>query len=381
MPAIDLIKVLDLLTRYGRQGIRISLSDDELLVKYPKKYTVTEELIEEIKANKAHLLEYFRYYDREFGFMDDAVETPKPFENLCGFKEPEKVLNSHLLLLNQPEKERPIFMLPGSGGKSGAYQELANCLNDVYSVYGLEMMGTQKGETPLKTVPEIASLNIQWIKSLQPHGPYRFIAHSFSAYVVFEMARQLEREGESIEFIAVLDQQIIGLSGLQQVPVEVNNVDIVMGLAIDYFDSFKILSPPYPDWALNLSAQLQNRPLEQMLPFITETVIKHMPHTTKIVEYVERLINIRIYNDTMEYVPEGTINAGVIVFKAMDNEVKNPDECLGWNMFSSKVEVYEVPGTHHNMVDGDHAVEIGRIFKTRMGLPADAVLLTDQTNA
>jgi thioesterase domain-containing protein len=381
MPSIDLIKVLDLLTRYGKQGIRISLLDNELLIKYPKKNPVTDELIEELKANKEHLLEYFRYYDSEFRFMDDAVQPAESFAGLSGFKEPEKILNSHLLLLNQPKTGAPVFMLPGSGGKSGAYQELANCLNDMYSIYGLEMMGTQKGEIPLKSVPEIASLNIQWIKSLQPHGPYRFIAHSFSAYVVFEMTQQLEREGESIEFIVVLDQQIKGLSGLRDAPVEVNDVDVVMGLASDYFASFKILSPPYPDWANNLKEQLETIPLHRMMSFISETIIEHLPHTAKIVEYVARLVNIRIYNDTMEYYPEGTINTTVIVFKAMDNEEKHPDEFLGWDTFSPKVEVYEVPGTHHNLVDGDNAVEIGRILKTRSDLAENAVLSTNQIKA
>jgi len=361
MPSINLINVLDLLTRSKQQGLLLSFSDDEVRVKVPRQKPAPQELLQELKDNREQLLEYFRYYEHEFKFLGDKEldANTAHYSGLAAYAEPGKTANEHLLLLNDAGSQ-PLFVLPGSGGKSGGYQMLANCFNGMYTVYGLEMMGTQQGEIPLPLIPDIAAQNLRWIREIQPRGPYRFIAHSFGAYVVYEMARQLEAAGESISFIAILDQQLNALPGL---PDYIRPVDYVMELVRDYFESFQILSPPYPEWLAGLPEKLETLSGYEIVPYVAAFTSRHMPHAARIIEYVARLINIRVYNDTMVYHPAGMIASPVLVFKAADNEEPTGDDTLGWSAFAGTITVSFVPGNHHNIVEDKSAVEIAGVIK------------------
>lgn len=55
------------------------------------------------------------------------------------------------------------------------------------------------------SVEYLASAYVRKVRELQPHGPYRLCGHSFGGLVVFEMAVLLEKEGEDIELLALLD--------------------------------------------------------------------------------------------------------------------------------------------------------------------------------
>jgi thioesterase domain-containing protein len=364
MPSIDLIKVLDLLTRANDHGVRVSLNKEKLSIKYPRSKKIDQELLGNLKSHKDHLIEYFQYYDKEF---KDVVATDSHsnaiarFESISGYNEPRKVNNSHLLLLNTGENGLPVFVVPGSGGKSGGYQILANGFTDAYSIYGLEMIGTQKGETPLKTVQEIALQNIRWLRQVQPEGPYRLIGHSFGAYIMFEMTRQLEALGQKLDFIVVLDQQMELKGGLDP---GVSEADFVMELTRDYFESFKIIYPPYPEWALELRGLIEEMPMEEMVPFIAGIISEKLPHAAKVIEYVARLVNIRAHNDTMPYFPWGKLNTEAIVFRAADND--SPDESLGWHAFTDRVSVITVPSDHHYMIKDESAIEIAKHLMQRI---------------
>jgi hypothetical protein len=43
------------------------------------------------------------------------------------------------------------------------------------------------------------------VKSIRPHGPYRLIGHSFGGRLAYEMALQLQKMGECVEFLGLLD--------------------------------------------------------------------------------------------------------------------------------------------------------------------------------
>ena len=59
--------------------------------------------------------------------------------------------------------------------------------------------------TPAETVEEMATEQIDGIRSLQPHGPYALLGYSLGGAVVVEIARRLLRDGEQVEFLGVVD--------------------------------------------------------------------------------------------------------------------------------------------------------------------------------
>jgi thioesterase domain-containing protein len=54
-------------------------------------------------------------------------------------------------------------------------------------------------------VQHIAEQHVQDLQRQQPTGPYHLIGHSSGGRVAFEMAYQLEQQGEQVAFLAVLD--------------------------------------------------------------------------------------------------------------------------------------------------------------------------------
>jgi thioesterase domain-containing protein len=268
-----------------------------------------------------------------------------------------KPKSKHLYPLTFRENSLPLFIIPGAGGKTDMFGSLCRVLKRACTIYGLDMMGTQRGETPLDNIPEIAAQNIRWIREVQPEGPYRFLGHSFGAYVMYEMVQQLEAAGDVVDFIAVLDQDIKWLEGF---PEEDDRIGFLMRLSRDYYQSFRILAPPYPDWSQELRSRLETRSMKEMIPCIAAFAGQQFPHRQHRIEYVSRLINIRHYNASITYHLSGTIKTNVIILKGTAIPWDSVDETLGWSGYAGNVKVYDIPGNHHNIVKGDNIILLAR---------------------
>jgi fatty acid synthase len=68
-------------------------------------------------------------------------------------------------------------------------------------VYGLQCVK----EAPLESIESLAGFYIQQIKTVQKDGPYHIGGYSYGAAVAFEMTIQLERQGETVENLVLLD--------------------------------------------------------------------------------------------------------------------------------------------------------------------------------
>ena len=95
---------------------------------------------------------------------------------------------------------RPLFCVHSVGGEVVSYRELARHLGPGQPVYGL-----QSPDPPLRGVREMAARYVAAIREVQPEGPYRLAGWSMGGIVAYEMARQLEAEGEKTDVLAVID--------------------------------------------------------------------------------------------------------------------------------------------------------------------------------
>lgn len=113
-----------------------------------------------------------------------------------------------ILIPIQPNGTRsPLFCVARPNVNALGYLMLSRRLDPDQPVYGLQV---QMEEDPaLDFTPEqyrtTARDYIHAIRSLQPHGPYNVIGLCQGAYIAFEMARQLENEGERLNLLGVLD--------------------------------------------------------------------------------------------------------------------------------------------------------------------------------
>src|ERR1043166_6005583 len=105
----------------------------------------------------------------------------------------------------RPQGSRPpIFWLHTLGGGGGGglftYQKLAELLGPDQPSYGLLAPAV-----PHESIEEMASHYIKEMQSRQPSGPYYLAGYCFGGVVAYEMARQLEKSGEQVALLGLID--------------------------------------------------------------------------------------------------------------------------------------------------------------------------------
>jgi len=114
------------------------------------------------------------------------------------------ITNPVLLNKNVNPEATPVFLVHEVSGELFYYRELATLLESSYPVYGLQLIGSGISLAGL-TVQSLATEYIRNIKRIQPTGSYRIAGWSFGGIVAYEIAYQLLGEGESVEFVGLID--------------------------------------------------------------------------------------------------------------------------------------------------------------------------------
>jgi thioesterase domain-containing protein/acyl carrier protein len=98
----------------------------------------------------------------------------------------------------------PLFLLPGAIGSVLYLQPLAEALGEGRPVLALPTPGLD-GRPTLESLTELAAHHLRTLRRWQPRGPYLLAGHSSGGRVAFEMAQQLERQGETVARLVILD--------------------------------------------------------------------------------------------------------------------------------------------------------------------------------
>jgi pimeloyl-ACP methyl ester carboxylesterase len=102
-------------------------------------------------------------------------------------------------------RQRPLFVLNGLTSNILPLLSVLRSLGADQPCYGLQPPGTGWASIGCTTLPQIAAHYIGEIKTVQPHGPYRLLGSSFGGLVAFEMALQLQKRGQAVEYLTMVD--------------------------------------------------------------------------------------------------------------------------------------------------------------------------------
>ncbi|HEX2207709.1 MAG TPA: amino acid adenylation domain-containing protein, partial [Longimicrobium sp.] len=120
----------------------------------------------------------------------------------------------------------PLFCVhPADRGVMG-YVNLVRHLGPDQPVYGLRDLGDDLA----RPVARIAAEHLAAVREVQPRGPYHLAGWSFGGYVAYEMAMQLQRAGEQVAFLGMLDTMSTEL--VHSWPW-VRDLDFIVGAAND----------------------------------------------------------------------------------------------------------------------------------------------------
>jgi thioesterase domain-containing protein/acyl carrier protein len=246
---------------------------------------------------------------------------------------------SPLVCLQSQGDKAPLFFVHAAGGSAFNFFEIATLLGTERPFYAIQPRGTEKGDTFHATVEEMAVDYVTAVRSVQQTGPYLLGGWSFGATVAFEMARILERAGETISLIIMVDTP----SPFADVCKK---------------DDFEFLMDRVPHYyGVNLDELDLQETREQQVSYLLKAIKLAGLFTPDIdQDYALRWFKMyKHHNLTVaSYNPTAPINAKMVFFKPseaipFDLQMGNPS--VAWQPFArGGYEVHNAPGNHFDMI-------------------------------
>lgn len=238
--------------------------------------------------------------------------------------------NGSLIPISEGGDRPPFFVVPSSGATPLSLIRLARSLGPDRMVFSFVFAGLDDGRQPHRNIEEIASANVDEIKSVQPSGPYFIGGHCFGGTVAFEMAVRLEAQGDSVALLAVLEA----------------------------LPPRSEMSPEGPDGAQRLDP---SSPLGAEVERFTELTFGQLGQQLSRLppSHAKRLTGFTVNQVKMdgEYCARHPIAAPILLLRtSMHHEMVFAD----WNCFTTKgFEEITVPGDAFSMLNPPHVSSLG----------------------
>jgi acyl-CoA synthetase (AMP-forming)/AMP-acid ligase II/thioesterase domain-containing protein len=105
----------------------------------------------------------------------------------------------------QPNGEKPALWLIHPGiGEVLVFLGLAQHFPD-RPIYAMRARGFNAGEMPFKSLQEVLTTYYHALKQQQPQGPYAIVGYSYGSMIAFELAKLLESDGDTVQFLGSLN--------------------------------------------------------------------------------------------------------------------------------------------------------------------------------
>ncbi|HEY3579593.1 MAG TPA: amino acid adenylation domain-containing protein, partial [Pyrinomonadaceae bacterium] len=238
---------------------------------------------------------------------------------------------------------RPFFCVHAVSGNVLCYRTLARHLGAQQPFYALQARGLEDGQEPQTDLAAMARDYVAAVRTVQSHGPYLLGGWSVGGLIAYEMARQLQAQGQEVEFLALFDTPAPN--------TEEEPLDEASSLA-----SFALhlgLSPEQIQAAANafFAAQMED-PLSFLLEYAKAASV--IPHDMSLATFQQQF---RVFNANVSAARNykaANLPANIILFRAAERS-PDADPTLGWSGSGfEKVAVHHVPGTHLSMMREPH---------------------------
>ena len=268
------------------------------------------------------------------------------------------------LVAIQPHGSRPpLFFVHPAAGIVFPYFALARELGPDQPFYGLQALGLDGLAPPDRTIEEMARHYVEALRAVQPRGPYFIGGFSFGCLVAFEMAQQLNRAGQELGLVALVDEPAPVLGHRPSAALMARLFITGVGRTIwphlhDYyylvgsgperakksglsFPSLKELSKLRPDADL-LQSILARSTMANFVRPESRLLALRQPAMKPMFELF--VLHVR---QTLAYRPEAYPH-GVTVFQASSlGHTYDADPSMGWRVLAAGgVESHKIPGEH-----------------------------------
>ena len=268
---------------------------------------------------------------------------------------------STLVPIQTGESSSPFFCVHPSGGTVLCYAALSRHLGPDQPFYGLQSQGLWMGHAPHRSVEEMAAHYVAQVRTVQPAGPYLLGGWSLGGVVAFEMAHQLQAQGQAVSLLALIDAPAPGLSG--ELPPS-KDASLEKPAASKRVDASELLVAFAQDIGLAVEDpsafrdELKNHePVEQVALVLDRAIRAQIVPPGTDPARMHQLLDVLQANleAARNYVAR-PYEGRVTLFVADERRVNNPENLLtGWKrLLPAGFEVIPVPGTHFTMMQEPH---------------------------
>lgn len=244
----------------------------------------------------------------------------------------------------------PLFCIHAGDGGILVYKELMQHLDGGRPVLGIESPGLRAGrDFHVLSIEETAALYLATIRRRQPHGPYLLAGLSYGGTVAYEMAVQLQEEGEEVAFLALFDTWAPG--------VRMKKVGLFERLR--RYHRRKEAESIF-EKAFQTAVYFSMRAWQRIFPQ-PEAVPE--PDTNDLQRELREA-----HGETMRTYRPRPYPGKLTLFRAMD-----PGGCVfdfpednGWSALVDELEIIPADGTHDTLFDCRHISGIGKKLQGRL---------------
>jgi surfactin family lipopeptide synthetase A len=230
----------------------------------------------------------------------------------------------------------PFFCVHGIGGNVLGFYDFARRLGPTQPFYGLQAQGLDGRVKPHTRVEDMAAHYVKEVRSVQPEGPYFLGGLSFGGAVAFEMARQLQAEGQEVGLLALFDT-FAGRSK-SKTSLLLKFIRLPLRRKIMYSaQKTRLFKQGVQRWLYRLT----------------------LPRVLKEVRAAHRVAH-------RDYVMQ-RYEGRVTVFVPSDPSLRSAeDPRADWKEFASEVEIHQVHGDHDSLLDEPYVRGLAELLAANM---------------
>lgn len=266
----------------------------------------------------------------------------------------ENIMVENLIPLAKGENhDKNVFFIHSGSGEISTYIELCFKLDKEFSYWGIKMSGIEQLSPKNMKMDELAESYIRIVKSVQPKGPYYLFGWCIGGSIAFEMALQLEKQGEKVELLALTntippkhweDVEYFDLQSEKMFLEKYLNIE-----ASTYLSKYINIQDMW-EWAIvyleknNMEVELK----EALKIKVPKSVIAAIPRFDQlsIREIVYYLNTIRtLHRLRASYFPNGKVKTELNFFKSTKDKIVD-DEIIWNNYCVNEIKLHEVSGEH-----------------------------------
>jgi thioesterase domain-containing protein len=233
-----------------------------------------------------------------------------------------------LVPIQKRGRRRPVFCVHPFFGLAHCYEILSARLGPDQPFFGLQSHGLEEGQEPFTTIPEMASFYIKAMRVAQPHGPYQVMGWSMGALIAFEIARQLQAQGEEIAFLGIIEGIVPTSENCQTAAA----------------DSRLVLEE------------------ETIAPYVD---LANQELTTDQIKRFARVVALN--RQAMDSYRVQPYNGSISLFRTP--RAAGQDDSYGWrDWIRGSVDVHEIPGTHYRFLSEPSVTLLARALESCLGV-------------